>query len=121
MRTHDTNDIVEKPVHGGQISSTADLKSVFTPDGWAWETNRCRCEFCRKLKAVVRGQGQRRGSGITKKSSKSEMIRRLEMEIRLNEMVPADRRCDDHIARLKAKLAALQRPPATVLQFEPRQ
>ncbi|MGO9399763.1 MAG: hypothetical protein ACLP19_18250 [Xanthobacteraceae bacterium] len=49
------------------------------------------------------------------------MIRRLEMEIRLNEMVPADRRCDDHIARLKAKLAALQRPPATVLQFEPRQ
>jgi hypothetical protein len=57
---------------------------------------------------------------MTNKSSSDKKIRQLQLEIAVNEMLPADMQCRDFIARRKAQLAALQKPAATVVKFEPR-
>ena len=63
--THNIEDIVETPTHGGQISAGATLKSNFIATNgkpeWKWVRSYCRCDFCRQQRAqwyriVVQGQ-----------------------------------------------------------------
>jgi hypothetical protein len=42
---------------------------------------------------------------------RSEEIHLLQVQIRLNEMLPADMQCEDGITKMKARLARLQEKP----------
>jgi hypothetical protein len=59
--------------------------------------------------------GDRRISKMQTRREREEEAKRPALQIAINEMIPADRRCDDAITKMKAKLARLQQGPALKL------